>query len=180
MCLNTFGYFGDCTSWNRLMEDLERMLVAPFWWTYLGIFFWEPQMQYVYWYGFMHMMWGINRWVLNSFCSISPVQCFLSLKSINCCMTVLVQDVPILLWWALKDNFLCSGIFQNSLQLSCGDICQIWMWFNESNRYFARSKKMLTEKLTSGAVVTHNLERVVRHRATSPTTTNLARVYFSC
>ena len=27
-------------------------------------------------------------------------------------------------------------IWQMSLQLSCGDICQIWMWFGESNMYF--------------------------------------------
>ena len=27
-------------------------------------------------------------------------------------------------------------IWQVSPQLSCGDICQIWMWYKESNRYF--------------------------------------------
>ena len=29
-------------------------------------------------------------------------------------------------------------IWQMSLQLSCGDICQIWMWFEESNLYFCK------------------------------------------
>ena len=29
-------------------------------------------------------------------------------------------------------------IWQVSPQLSCGDICQIWMWCEESNRYFSR------------------------------------------
>ena len=29
-------------------------------------------------------------------------------------------------------------IWQVSPQLSCGDTCQIWMWFGESNRYFCK------------------------------------------
>ena len=29
-------------------------------------------------------------------------------------------------------------IWQVSPQLSCGDTCQIWMWFKESNRYFCK------------------------------------------
>ena len=29
-------------------------------------------------------------------------------------------------------------IWQVSPQLSCGDSCQIWMWFRESNRYFCK------------------------------------------
>ena len=29
-------------------------------------------------------------------------------------------------------------IWQVSSQLSCGDTCQIWMWFRESNRYFCK------------------------------------------
>ena len=29
-------------------------------------------------------------------------------------------------------------IWQVSAQLSCGDNCQIWMWFRESNRYFCK------------------------------------------
>ena len=45
-------------------------------------------------------------------------------------------------------------IWQVSSQLSCDDTCQIWMWFEESNMYFARSKILLTEKLTNGALVT--------------------------
>ena len=45
-------------------------------------------------------------------------------------------------------------IWQVSPQLSCCDTCQIWMWFRESNRYFARSKILLTEKLANGALVT--------------------------
>ena len=34
-------------------------------------------------------------------------------------------------------------IWQASLQLSCGDTCQIWMWFRESNRYFYKIEKIL-------------------------------------
>ena len=45
-------------------------------------------------------------------------------------------------------------IWQVSPQLSCGDTCQIWMWFEESTCIFARSKILLTEKLTNGALVT--------------------------
>ena len=30
------------------------------------------------------------------------------------------------------------GIWQVSSQRSCGDTCQIWMWFRESNRYFCK------------------------------------------
>ena len=35
----------------------------------------------------------------------------------------------------------CVYIWQVSPQLSCGDTCQIWMWFRESNRYFCRIEK---------------------------------------
>ena len=28
-----------------------------------------------------------------------------------------------------------------SPQLGCGDTCQIWMWFEESNRYFCKIEK---------------------------------------
>ena len=31
-------------------------------------------------------------------------------------------------------------IWQVSPQLSCGDTCQIWMWFEESNMYFCKIK----------------------------------------
>ena len=33
-------------------------------------------------------------------------------------------------------------IWQVSPQLSCGDICQIWMWYKEYNRYFGRIKNL--------------------------------------
>ena len=29
-------------------------------------------------------------------------------------------------------------VWQVSLQLSCGDTCQVWMWCKESSRYFGR------------------------------------------
>ena len=29
-------------------------------------------------------------------------------------------------------------IWQMSPQLSCGDICQMWMWFEESSMYFCK------------------------------------------
>ena len=46
-------------------------------------------------------------------------------------------------------------IWQVSPQLSCGDTCQIWMWFKEYMRYFCKIKKILfMEKLTNGASVT--------------------------
>ena len=45
-------------------------------------------------------------------------------------------------------------IWQVSPQLSCGDTCQIWMWFRESNRYFCKIENLLTEKLANGALVT--------------------------
>ena len=40
-------------------------------------------------------------------------------------------------------------IWQVSPQLSCGETCQIWMWFKESNRYFFKIKKK-----ANGALVT--------------------------
>ena len=40
------------------------------------------------------------------------------------------------------------------LQLSCGDICQIWMSFGGANMYFFKIENSLTEKLTNGASVT--------------------------
>ena len=43
-------------------------------------------------------------------------------------------------------------IWQVSSQLSCDDTCQIWMWYLTCT--FARSKILLTEKLTSRALVT--------------------------
>ena len=41
-------------------------------------------------------------------------------------------------------------IWEMSPQLSCGDICQMWMWFEESNMYFCKigPKISLTKKLT--------------------------------
>ena len=33
-------------------------------------------------------------------------------------------------------------IWQVSPQLSCGDTCQIWMWFRESNRYFCKIENL--------------------------------------
>ena len=33
-------------------------------------------------------------------------------------------------------------IWQVSPQLSCGDICQIWMWYKEYNRYFGRIENL--------------------------------------
>ena len=44
-------------------------------------------------------------------------------------------------------------IWQVSPQLSCVDICQIWMWCKEYNRYFYQIK---LEKLTDGAFETQD------------------------
>ena len=45
-------------------------------------------------------------------------------------------------------------IWHAAPQLSCGDTCQIWRWFEESKFTFPRSKILPTEKLTTGALVT--------------------------
>ena len=45
-------------------------------------------------------------------------------------------------------------IWQVSPQPSCGDTCQIWMWFKEYNGHFCEIEYMLTEKLTNGALIT--------------------------
>ena len=42
-------------------------------------------------------------------------------------------------------------IWQVSSQLSCGDSCQTWMWFNESNKHFCEIENLITEKSTNGA-----------------------------
>ena len=38
-------------------------------------------------------------------------------------------------------------IWQVSPQLSCGDTCQMWMWFKESNRYFCKIKNLGSEEI---------------------------------
>ena len=38
-------------------------------------------------------------------------------------------------------------IWQVSPQLSCGDTCQIWMWFKESNRYFCKTEIFVYGKI---------------------------------
>ena len=45
-------------------------------------------------------------------------------------------------------------IWQVSLQLSCGDTCQIWMRCKECKWYFCQIENVLMEKLTNGALVT--------------------------
>ena len=44
-------------------------------------------------------------------------------------------------------------IWQVSPQLSCGDTCQIWMWFKESNSYFCKTENF-AYKPTNGDLVT--------------------------
>ena len=39
-------------------------------------------------------------------------------------------------------------IWQVLSQLSCGNTCQICMWFNESNKYFRKSRKVPNRELT--------------------------------
>ena len=39
-------------------------------------------------------------------------------------------------------------IWHVSPQLSCGDTCQIWMWFRESNRYFCKIKNFAYGKIS--------------------------------
>ena len=38
-------------------------------------------------------------------------------------------------------------IWEMSLQLSCVDICQMWMWFEESNMYFCKIENFLNEEI---------------------------------
>ena len=38
-------------------------------------------------------------------------------------------------------------IWQVSPQLSCGDTCQIWMWFQESNGYFSKIENFADEEI---------------------------------
>ena len=45
-------------------------------------------------------------------------------------------------------------IWQVLPQLGWSNTCQIYMWFKESYRYFCRIKNLLTEKLTTGGLVT--------------------------
>ena len=39
-------------------------------------------------------------------------------------------------------------IWQVSSQLSCGDTCQIWMWFKESSRYFCKIENFVYGEIT--------------------------------
>ena len=43
-----------------------------------------------------------------------------------------------LLWKQTSATEYDIYIWQVLPQLSCGDTCQIWMWFRESNRYFCK------------------------------------------
>ena len=45
-------------------------------------------------------------------------------------------------------------IWQVSPQLSCGDTCQIWIWFKESKGYLCNLKNFACEKLTNRYSVT--------------------------
>ena len=49
-------------------------------------------------------------------------------------------------------------IWQVLPQLSCGNTCQIWMWFKESKNTLARSNVLLNAKWTNGALVTPTQE----------------------
>ena len=50
----------------------------------------------------------------------------------------------------LLDSLLRIHIWQVSPQLSCGDTCQIWMWYSIANMYFANAEK----RETNGTKVT--------------------------
>ena len=96
---------------------------------------------------------------------VSAHECFAPL-TIGCCDTVLgwgllsqfspfryFPHFPLLLKQTLAIEYRVY-IWQVSPQLSCGDTCQILMWFRESNRYFCKIEILLTEKLANGALVT--------------------------
>ena len=73
------------------------------------------------------------------------------------------------LWWGLPSQFFPFRYFPNlaeqseyrlfiwynyhiwqmSLQLSCGDICQIWTWFEECNMYFLDIRNILDGEIWS-------------------------------
>ena len=62
----------------------------------------------------------------------------------------LLQETLILQKYKL-DTFNYVHICQVSLQLSCGDICQIWTWYHSGNHCFPYSEKMEkkgTEKIS--------------------------------
>ena len=42
-------------------------------------------------------------------------------------------------------------IWQVSPQLSCGDTCQIWMWFRESNKYFCKIENFAYGEINEGS-----------------------------
>ena len=48
-------------------------------------------------------------------------------------------------------------IWRVSPQLSCGDTCQIWMWFKESNRYFCKIDNIVHRETHERNLSNHNL-----------------------
>ena len=51
-------------------------------------------------------------------------------------------------------SYWISHIRQVLPQLSCGDTCQIWMWFKESNRYHCKINNFAYREIEKGALVT--------------------------
>ena len=59
--------------------------------------------------------------------------------------------VYLLFFRIIKALFTCVyhlHIWQVSLQLSCSDTCQIWLWFNRSIKYYDKSQFLKWRKLT--------------------------------
>ena len=54
-------------------------------------------------------------------------------------------------------------IWQVSPQLSCGDTCQIWMWFKESNMYFYKIENFAYEEINERSFSNPHL-RYTTHR----------------
>ena len=68
----------------------------------------------------------------------------------------LLSQIPVLSKQMLGIEYQIY-IWQVSLQLSCSDTCQIWMWFKESNMYFCHIENfayVIMEQLTNRALVT--------------------------
>ena len=68
----------------------------------------------------------------------------------------------------------CLHIWQGSPQLNCGDTCQIWMWFKESNWHFYKIKDFLNGEINVQSFKYFLMEKLINRALHSQELVRLA------